>query len=64
MSMAGLQLQICLDPSDLNQEITMESFYNRSHDNTFLKLSQAKMLTIVDLTKGFYNIEFDEANSL
>ena len=57
------QLCICLALSNLNQAIAREPFYHKTPD-IFHKLSQAKMFTIVDSSKGYYHIELVEASSL
>ena len=45
------------------QAIARESFYYRTADEVFHKLSQVKMYPIVDLSMGYYHKELDEARS-
>ena len=56
------QLCICLHPSNLNQIIARDTFYYRTPDDIFHKLSQTKKITIVHFNKGYYHIKLDEAS--
>ena len=56
-------MHIYLDPSNLNQAEGREPFYNKTPSKILYKISQVKMFTIVDCSRGYYYIEFDEASS-
>ena len=45
----------------MNEAIAREQFYHRTPNFIFHKSSQAKMFTLVDFSKGYYQTEPDEA---
>ena len=50
-------IRICLNPTNLNKTITIESFYCRTPADVFHKLSHDKVFTTVDFFKGYWHIE-------
>ena len=49
--------------SSLNKPADIELLYHRIPDDVFLKLSQAKMFTIINFKKGYDHIDLDKASS-
>ena len=50
-------IRLCIDPKDLNEALEREPYYSRSIDETnFLCLQGAKVFTIVDMDKGYWQV--------
>ena len=51
------KIQLCLDPKDLNNSLERETYYSRSIDELIAKFSGAVIFTIVDMDKGYLQVE-------
>ena len=51
------KLCLCLDPKDLNKALKREPYYCRTMDELIAKFHGAKVLIIVDLNKGYWQVE-------
>ena len=51
------KLRLCLNPKDLNTALEREPYYCRSIDELVTKFYGAKVFTIVDLDKGYWQVE-------
>ena len=53
------KLRVCLDPKDLNEALEREPYYSRSVDELIAKFTDATIFTIVDMDKGYWQVELD-----
>ena len=47
-----MQLMLCLDPKDLNQNITRNQYYTTAIDNLNVEFHDAKYFTLMDAKLG------------
>ena len=59
----GKKFHICLDLINLNKVILHEPFFICTPNDVHTKLSKAKMLTVIDFKKGFWQVELNEVSS-
>ena len=57
------KLRICLDPKDLNKAIKRTNYPTPNIDNILVKLSKAKLFSVVDCKDGFWQIKLTESSS-
>ena len=57
------KLRICLDPKDLNRAIIRPIYPAKTIDEITPKLSKAKIFSVLDANKGFWQIELDDESS-
>ena len=57
------KLRICLDPRDLNRAIKREHYPLPTIEDVATRLKTAKVFTVLDARKGFWQVELDEASS-
>ena len=53
-------LRICLDPNDLNKAIRREHYPRPTIEEVTTQLHGEKLFTILDVSKGFWHVPFDE----
>ena len=51
------KIRLCLDPKDLNNSLEQEPYYSRSINELIAKFSRAVIFTIVDMDKGYWQVE-------
>ena len=51
------KIQLCLNPKDLNNSLEREPYYSRSIDELIAKFSGAVIFTIIDMDKGYWQVE-------
>ena len=51
------KIRLCLDPKDLNNSLEREPYYSRSIDELIAKFSGAVIFTIVNMDKGYWQVE-------
>ena len=51
------KIRLCLDSKDLNNSLEREPYYSRSIDELIAKFSGAVIFTIVDMDKGYWQVE-------
>ena len=51
------KLRLCIDPKDLNDALEQEPYYSRSIDELVAKFAGAVFFTIVDMDKGYWQVE-------
>ena len=51
------KIRLCLDPKDLNNALEREPYYSRSISELIAKFSGAVIFTIVDMDKGYWQVE-------
>ena len=49
-------IQLCIDPKDLNEALEREPYYSRTIDELISMFAGAKVLTIVDMDKGYWQV--------
>ena len=49
-------IHLCLDPKDLNEALEREPYYSRSIDELISMFAGAKVFTIVDMDKGYWQV--------
>ena len=49
-------IQLCIDPKDLNEALEREPYYSRSIDELISMFAGAKVFTIVDMDKGYWQV--------
>ena len=49
-------IRLCIDPKDLNKALEREPYYSRSIDELISMFAGAKVLTIVDMDKGYWQV--------
>ncbi|RWS19863.1 uncharacterized protein B4U80_00834, partial [Leptotrombidium deliense] len=57
------KLRICLDPNRLNKAIKMPKYPIPNFETILSKVNGAKYFTVLDLKKGFLQLELDEESS-
>ena len=49
-------IRLCIDPKDLNDALEREPYYSRSIDELISMFAGAKVFTIVDMDKGYWQV--------
>ena len=49
-------IRLCIDPKDLNEALEREPYYSRSIDGLISMFAGAKVFTIVDMDKGYWQV--------
>ena len=49
-------IQLCIDPKDLNEALEREPYYSRTIDELISMFAGAKVFTIVDMDKGYWQV--------
>ena len=49
-------IRLCIDPKDLNEALEREPYYRRSIDELISMFAGAKVFTIVDMDKGYWQV--------
>ena len=49
-------IRLCLDPKDLNEALEREPYYSRTIDELISMFAGAKVFTIVDMDKGYWQV--------
>ena len=49
-------IQLCIDPKDLNEALEREPYYSRTIDEFISMFAGAKVFTIVDMDKGYWQV--------
>ena len=49
-------IRLCIDPKDLNEALEREPYYSRSIDEVISMFAGAKVFTIVDMDKGYWQV--------
>ena len=49
-------IRLCIDPKDLNEALEREPYYSRTIDELISMFSGAKVFTIVDMDKGYWQV--------
>ena len=49
-------IRLCIDPKDVNEALEREPYYSRSIDELISMFAGAKMFTIVDMDKGYWQV--------
>ena len=49
-------IRLCIDPKDLNEALEREPYYSRTIDELISIFSGAKVFTIVDMDKGYWQV--------
>ena len=49
-------IHLCIDPKDLNEALEREPYYSRSIDELISMFAGAKVFTIVDMDKGYWQV--------
>ena len=49
-------IQLCIDPKDLNEALEKEPYYSRTIDELISVFAGAKVFTIVDMDKGYWQV--------
>ena len=49
-------IHLCIDPKDLNEALEREPYYSRTIDELISMFSGAKVFTIVDMDKGYWQV--------
>lgn len=57
------KLRICLDPRDLNQALKRSHYPLPTIEEVSTRLAGAKMFSVLDATKGFWQLKVDETSS-
>ena len=57
------KLRICLDPKDLNKAIKRPNYPIPNIDDILVKLSKAKLFSVVDCKDGFWKVRLTESSS-
>ena len=50
-------IRLCIDPKDLNEALERETYYSRDIDELISMFAGAKVFTIVDMDKGYWQVE-------
>ena len=58
------KLRICIDPKDLNRAIKRSHYPMPTIEEVAIKLSKAKVFTVLDAKSGFWQIKLDEESSM
>ena len=57
-------LRLCLDPKDLNKNISRQHYYTRTIDEILPQMHGKKYFSVADTDKGYWHIELEEESSL
>ena len=57
------KLRICFDPRDLNEAIRREHFAMTTIEVVVADMPQAKVVSVLDATSGYWQVKLDEASS-
>ena len=57
------KIKLCIDPKDLNKAIKRPHYPLPTIENILPKLTNAKVFSVLDAQKGFWQIELDESSS-
>ena len=57
------KIRLCIDPKDLNKAITRPHYPLPTIEDILSKLTNAKVFSVLDAQKGFWQIELDESSS-
>ena len=57
-------LRICLDPRDLNKALKREHYSCPTVDDIAAKLHGARVFTVLDATRGYWQVKLDQKSSL
>ena len=49
-------IRLCIDPKDLNEALEREPYYSRTIDEVISMFAGAKVFTIVDMDKGYWQV--------
>ena len=49
-------IRLCIDPKDLNEALEREPYYSRTIDELISMFAAAKVFTIVDMDKGYWQV--------
>ena len=49
-------IRLCIDPKDLNEALEREPYYSRTIDELISMFAGAKVFTIVDMDKGYWQV--------
>ena len=49
-------IRLCIDPKDLNEALERETYYSRTIDELISMFAGAKVFTIVDMDKGYWQV--------
>ena len=49
-------IRLCIDPKDLNEALEREPYYSRTIDELISLFAGAKVITIVDMDKGYWQV--------
>ena len=49
-------IRLCIDPKDLNEAVEREPYYSRTIDELISMFAGAKVFTIVDMDKGYWQV--------
>ena len=49
-------IHLCIDPKDLNEALEREPYYSRTIDELISMFAEAKVFTIVDMDKGYWQV--------
>ena len=50
-------IRLCIDPKNLNEALERESYYSRTIDELISMFAGAKVFTIADMGKGYWQVE-------
>ena len=57
------KIRLCIDPKDLNKAIKRPHYPLPTIEDILPKLTNAKVFSVLDAQKGFWQIELDESSS-
>jgi hypothetical protein len=57
------KLRICLDPRTINPFIAREEHMLPDIDNLIMGLEDAKVMSVIDLEAGFWQVEVDDESA-
>ena len=57
------KIRICIDPRDLNEAISREYFPMTTIEEVVASMPQAKVLSVLDATSGYWQVKLDEESS-
>ena len=61
--LGNLKLHICMDPTNLNKEITREPYYFRTPEDIVHLLANACIMPVCNCKKGYWHQKLDQASS-
>lgn len=57
---AQKSLRLCIDPSELNKNLSNEHAYIPNFEDVSAKLNNMKYFTVLDLKDGYWHVKLDE----